>query len=181
MSKLSTPSKLTPSFCSLPILDLSHASDPSKHQELLRQLHDALFNIGFLYVVGHGVPQEVIDALTDKLPALFDLPAEVKESRSKTNSPHFLGYSGFAEEKTLGAVDLREQWDLATELPVVWSPDGAKAEANGVSRRRDFTQLFWRLRGPNQWPPEGQIPGFREAFTKSARKPSRTVCGQNRI
>lgn len=152
---------------SLPILDLSHANDPSKHVLLLKQLHDALFNVGFLYVKNHGVAQKTISNLVSMLPALFDQPNEVKAKSSKLNSPHFLGYSGYAEEITLGEKDLREQFDLATELPVIFQP----VLSNGsdiTNSERDFTKLYWRLRGPNQWPPEEFVPGFQKAFTESA-------------
>lgn len=149
---------------SLPILDLHLAEDPVERPVLLAKLHDALFNIGFLYIKNHGVEEHIITELTEKLPALFDLPRNVKSSLSKLHSPHFLGYSGFAEETTLGKKDLREQFDYATELPVVYR------ECNTTTRdqpgdSRDFSQLYWRLRGPNQWPPEELLPGFRRAFT----------------
>ncbi|KAL1649930.1 hypothetical protein SLS58_001306 [Diplodia intermedia] len=155
---------------SLPILDLSLAQDPAKRPALLAQLHDALFNIGFLYIKNHGIEEHVIAELTEKLPALFNLPDTVKSGLSKVCSPHFLGYSGFAEETTLGKKDLREQFDFATELPVVYrerdpaSTDGASAQKQ-ADDSRDFSQLYWRLRGPNQWPPEELLPGFRQSLT----------------
>ncbi|GAB7348743.1 hypothetical protein MBLNU459_g7477t1 [Dothideomycetes sp. NU459] len=152
-------------FSSLPILDLSWASDPSKKPDLLRQLHDALFNIGFLYVVNHGVAPQVISNLTSRLSNLFDLPDTQKNALSKLNSAHFLGYSGFAEETTLGKQDLREQFDYATELPTV-PQSGPPEQARLLEKlERDFSKLYWRLRGPNQWPPEHLAPGFREALT----------------
>ncbi|GME37644.1 Oxoglutarate/iron-dependent oxygenase [Neofusicoccum parvum] len=150
---------------SLPILDLSLADDPAQRPALLAQLHDALFNIGFLYIENHGVDASAIADLTEKLPGLFELPTNVKAGLSKSNSPHFLGYSGFAEETTLGKQDLREQFDFATELPVVYrDPKSDSASANQLSGNRDFSQLYWRLRGPNQWPPEDLLPGFRHAL-----------------
>ena len=51
------------SSAELPVLDLSKANDPEQKKELLEQLHDALFNIGFLYVKNHGVPSETISNL----------------------------------------------------------------------------------------------------------------------
>lgn len=148
----------------LPILDLSKANSPQQKQELLGELHDALFNIGFLYIKNHGVPQETITALTSLLPGLFDLPHTTKASLSKSNSPHFLGYSGFAEETTLGSKDLREQFDFATELPVVYNPQNLPSAGDG----RNFSKLYWQLRGPNQWPAENDLPGFQSAFLRSA-------------
>ena len=80
----------------IPVLDLSLAKDPNGRLELLKQLHAALFDVGFLYIVNHDVPTNTITRLTDSLPGLFNLPAEQKALLSKLNSPHFLGYSGFA-------------------------------------------------------------------------------------
>ncbi|KAJ4298304.1 hypothetical protein N0V90_006204 [Kalmusia sp. IMI 367209] len=150
-----------PETAALPILDLSEASRPQQKRELLEQLHDALFNVGFLYIKNHGVPPETIAALTSLLPALFDQPNEAKASLSKLNSPHFLGYSGFAEEVTLGQKDLREQFDFATELPVVYDPSPS---AKNTRKGRDFSKLYYQLRGPNQWPSEASVPGFRKAY-----------------
>lgn len=133
---------------SVPILDLSWTKNTTKRLQLLQQLHSALFNVGFLYITGHNIEQTTINNLVDFLPNLFALPSEEKAALSKLNSPHFLGYSGFAEETTLGKQDLREQFDFATELSAVQTPD----------------KPYWRLRGPNQWPSEPSLPGFRKAF-----------------
>lgn len=167
----------------IPILDLSLAKDPNTKPELLKQLHSALFDVGFLYIINHDVPDKTVSSLTRLLPDLFSLPSELKVRLSKLNSPHFLGYSGFAEETTLGKQDLREQFDFATELPAIWQEGrlkngkatsatdrDARSKQNEISdgethTSRDFAQLYWRLRGPNQWPGEGHLPGFREALT----------------
>lgn len=158
-------------FAVLPILDLSLAHNSETRPELLKNLRAALFHVGFLYVTNHGIPAKTIDNLTSALPSLFDLPMDVRSDMSKIGSPHFLGYSGFAEEVTLGKHDLREQFDMATELPVVWqSPHlfNGNIEAGDRQPGRDFTKLYWRLRGPNQWPPENLLPGFKSAFIESA-------------
>ena len=146
---------------SLPILDLSLASNPSRRPLLLDQLRHALFNIGFLYIKNHGVSEGIIHSLTSRIPLLFDLPEEAKLGLSKLNSPHFLGYSGLAEEVTQGKRDFREQFDFATELPVIYDL-AAKADDSG----RNFSKLYWRLRGPNQWPSEESVPGFKKALSE---------------
>lgn len=144
----------------LPVLDLSLASNPSTKPLLLTSLKSALFHTGFLYLTNHGIPQETTTALASYVPALFTLPPESKKKVSMSNSPHFVGYSGFAEEKTQGNHDLREQWDFASELPAVWESKSGENE-----RDRDFTKLYWRLRGPNQWPDEKEdLNGFRKAL-----------------
>ncbi|KAK8173681.1 hypothetical protein IWX90DRAFT_381386 [Phyllosticta citrichinensis] len=153
----------------LPILDLALADDPAQRPALLGQLREALFDVGFLYIKNHGVASSTVSHLTSRLPALFDLPTDIKADLSKLNSPHFLGYSGFAEETTLGQKDLREQFDFATELPVAYKPaegrrNSAASSNSNAGSSRDFSQLYWRLRGPNQWPPEALLPGFRQAL-----------------
>lgn len=169
----------------IPVLDLSLAQDPDGRSALLEQLHAALFNVGFLYIINHGVSHDKITRLTSLLPDLFNLSTEHKLGLAKLNSPHFLGYSGFAEETTLGKQDLREQFDFATELPAIWQ-DPENCEVSGTtvsdahynidiaceddggkaSTSRDFTQLYWRLRGPNQWPDIKCLPDFQEALTE---------------
>ncbi|KAK3076217.1 hypothetical protein LTS18_013600 [Coniosporium uncinatum] len=73
--------------------------------------------------------------------------------------------TGFAEEITLGKNDLREQFDFATELPAIWQDlSNELPTTNGNHHGHDLTQPYWRLRGPNQWPPEHLLPGFRAAF-----------------
>ncbi len=143
----------------IPILDLSISENPERRGLLLHQLRDALFNVGFLYITNHGVPEETISNLVSRVPALFDLSDLSKTSLSKLNSPHFLGYSGFAEETTQGKKDLREQYDFATELPVIYEENASDHHTG-----RDVSKLYWRLRGPNQWPNEDELPGFKKAL-----------------
>lgn len=145
----------------LPLLDLSLASNPSTKPLLLAGLKSALFHTGFLYITNHGIPPEIISELASRVPALFSLSPESREKVSMFNSPHFVGFSGFAEERTRGKIDLREQFDFASELPVVWQNTGEEKEGE-----RDFSKLYWRLRGPNQWPDENEegLRGFRNAF-----------------
>lgn len=142
----------------IPVLDLSLASSPSTKPLILASIRSALFDTGFLYLTNHGIPPSVISALTSRVPKLFSLDPQSKAALSKRNSPHFIGYSGFAEEVTQGRKDLREQFDFATELPVIWRDGGDTTE-------RDLTKLYWRLRGPNQWPDAtgNGLEGFREA------------------
>jgi isopenicillin N synthase-like dioxygenase len=146
---------------SIPLLDLKLAEDLKQRHLLLNQLRDALFNVGFLYIINHSVSEAIISDLASRLPALFDLPEISKSRLSKLKSPHFLGYSGFAEETTQGKHDLREQFDFGTELPVIYREDGGENPLE-----RDMSKLYLRLRGPNQFPDENELPGFKTALLK---------------
>lgn len=64
-------------------------------------------------------------------------------------APHFLGYNRLGNEITAHHTDHREQLDLATELAAP-SPKEPR---------------YRNLRGPNQWPDEALIPGFRETYS----------------
>lgn len=120
-------------FDSIPIIDLSLAA--TDKPRLLAQLRHALTDVGFLYVVNHGVPATAISDVVQALPRLFALPPGAKEGVALRNSPHFLGYSGDGAETTGGKTDRREQFEFATELGETW---------------RVGSPLRDRLRGPNQ-------------------------------
>ena len=145
----------------IPLLDLELLEDPHRRNSLLHQLRDALFNIGSLYIKNHGVPDQVIDNLVHRIPGLFDLPEHSKSQLSKINSPHFLGYSGLAQETTQGKQDLREQFDFATELPAL--DEGSTSQSTSA---RNFDHPYWRLQGPNLWPEEDRMPGLKSALIK---------------
>jgi isopenicillin N synthase-like dioxygenase len=126
---------MSSNFQSIPIIDLSLANSPATRSGLLQQLHQALIEVGFLYVSNHEVPQNVVSDLKEVLPRLFNLDLEHKEKVALYNSPHFLGYSRIGSETTAGVQDQREQFEFATELPYTWSEDKPRYE---------------RLKGPNQ-------------------------------
>ncbi|KAK0652498.1 oxidoreductase [Cercophora newfieldiana] len=124
-------------FTTIPVLDISLAEKHTTRPQLLSDLRHALTNVGFLYVVNHGVSEAAIADIVDALPRLFALSAEEKQEVALHNSPHFLGYSSVGSETTAGKADSREQFEFATELEAP-SPD--------------TKPLYEGLRGPNQWP-----------------------------
>jgi isopenicillin N synthase-like dioxygenase len=123
-------------FSSIPVIDLSLASNPSSKPQLLAQLREAITEIGFLYVKNHGVPESTIYKTVDVLPKLFSISQEAKDEVNLHNSPHFLGYSGVGAETTAKQADYREQFEFATELPDTYN------------ELKD--PLYTRLYGPNQ-------------------------------
>ena len=67
------------SFKSIPILDLSQASDPATKPEFLRQLRHALIEVGFLYLKNVGDAEELFPEVIEKGKAFFDIPMEEKQ------------------------------------------------------------------------------------------------------
>ncbi|KAJ5111599.1 Oxoglutarate/iron-dependent dioxygenase [Penicillium argentinense] len=136
------------SFTSIPVLDFTQTLSPATKPGFLAQLRDTLINVGFLYLQNPPISHDVQDTFTAKGLELFHLPLEKKLKIEMVNSPHFLGYSRLGAEITALKPDHREQFDFATELPAP-GPD---------------EPLYRNICGPNQWPDEITIPGFRQAL-----------------
>lgn len=140
---------MTTDFQSIPVLDLSRVE--TDKAGLLSDLQNALVHVGFFYVKNHGVPLSLLDATTQKATEFFDLDLEAKLKADKIHSPTFLGYSVLGNEITKEKKDNREQFDFANELPDLYTP-GAPP--------------YTRLTGPNVWPDEKDVPGFRATITQ---------------
>jgi isopenicillin N synthase-like dioxygenase len=123
----------------LPILDLSRLdAGPAEGAKFRDDLRAVTHEIGFFYLVGHGVDPELTEELISVSRRFFELPAEQKLAIENVNSPHFRGYTRVGGELTHGDVDWREQIDVGVERAAV-------EHAPGVAD-------YWRLEGPNLWP-----------------------------
>ena len=136
----------------LPIVDFSllHGSE----EDLIafrEQLRQVTHEVGFFYLVGHGISQERMRKYVQLARDFFALPEESKLTLENTHSPHFRGYTRVGGEYTRGQVDWREQLDIGRERPA--------ADAT------TFTENYWILQGPNQWPQElPELETFTEAW-----------------
>lgn len=124
---------------SLPVLDLSTFTadeDSAAAARFVDQLRATCHEVGFFYLVGHGVPDELNAALTDVSHQFFALPEAERLSIAMDNSPHFRGYTPFKGEHTNGKADLRDEIDFGPERPAL----------------AHTTHPWQRLIGPNQFP-----------------------------
>ena len=126
---MTSESTVTDDFTSIPILNYALLSSPDTRPVFIRQLQNALINVGFLYLENTpvGVPDSdyhhaLFDDVIAYLPRIFALPQERKDAMRMVNSPCFLGYSRLGVERTGGAADQREQFDFATPFENVWVP-----------------------------------------------------------
>ncbi|OBZ94973.1 2-oxobutyrate oxidase [Pararhizobium polonicum] len=123
----------------LPILDLSRFNaSPESRSEFVADLRRVLHDHGFFYLVGHGVPPELIADVFAVAKRFFALPEKDKLEIEMVNSPHFRGYNRAGLEHTRGKQDWREQIDVNTE-------------SEAIELTAD-TPAWKRLIGPNQWP-----------------------------
>lgn len=156
-------------FTSVPIIDFSLAKDPKTKLKFLEDLRYALFTVGFLYLVNHGVEKEARDILAIA-PKAFDVPQEAKEAVAMLKNPHFVGYTGLGAEVTAQHTDIREQYDFGSSLaedPLFTDFD--KADAEGIeytgSEPKTVVEPWRRIRGPTEYLPDSVLPGFKDTVT----------------
>ena len=105
--------------------------------------------IGFFYIAGHGVPEELIARQFAAAKAVLDTPLAEKQALHMKNSPAGAGFEPIGAQildsqedgGDLAPVDLKESFYCTTNLPA----ENARTQA--------------RTSGHNQWP---DLPGFRE-------------------
>ena len=133
----------------LPILDLSRFDQgPEARAAFCDELGRAAPEVGFFYLVGHGISDALIATVQSESRRFFALPEAEKLAIEMVNSPHFRGYTRVGAEFTRGRPDWREQIDIGAERPVIPAGPGVPAWA--------------RLQGPNQWP--DAVPGLKPAL-----------------
>jgi isopenicillin N synthase-like dioxygenase len=132
----------------LPIIDLEpwFSGNPQQREALCREIGKVCHEIGFFYVVNHGIAVADSENYLRALKSLFALPLAAKRVIDKQDSPQFRGWEGLGSELTNNAVDYREQIDIGVERSAIDNPD----------------PYYMALAGPNQWPCESLIPGFRD-------------------
>ena len=121
-------------FRSIPVIDISGLHDGKLTDEIGKSLHEASQGLGFIYVKGHGIPTDVIDAARDSAYRFFRSDAEQKSTIAI--SARHRGW--------LGLGDARMQDDLKPDLKesFVWGYQDSNGDAPSDHP----------LRGPNQWP-----------------------------
>lgn len=138
-------------FQSLPVIDIGGLFSPhdDERQAVAEQLGDAARNVGFFHIVGHGIDEDLRQALLDQAKRFFAQPMETKMRHyiglsAGNGTTRHRGYVPEGEEMPeKGKRDLKEAFDLAFELPAD-DPDVLAGTP---------------MLGPNVWP---ELPGFRE-------------------
>jgi len=123
----------------LPLIDLSLLDGSAEDQQRFRtELRRATHEVGFFYLVGHGVDDDQFATMIDTARRFFALPEHEKLAIENSLSPHFRGYTRVGGELTLGKQDWREQIDIGAERDAVAAGEGVED--------------YWVLEGPNLWP-----------------------------
>ncbi|MEY8875177.1 MAG: isopenicillin N synthase family dioxygenase [Leptothrix sp. (in: b-proteobacteria)] len=153
----------------LPIIDLaaSFGTDPQGARDAARAIDAACREHGFFYVSGHGVPLALLSHVFMHNRRLFELPEPVKNQwhieRSGGLKRGFdpIGWQALEPGRP---ADLKESFYLGTER----GPDDPLVRAGTPNH------------GPNQWPAEALLPGFRatcEAYSAALAQLARHLMG----
>ncbi|KAK2079184.1 hypothetical protein QBZ16_002875 [Prototheca wickerhamii] len=137
------PTRRNPSpTTQIPVVDFSQSEEV-----VVETWRKACLDHGFLYVKNHGIPAEVIDAFMEKQRQFFALPKEAKESIILDGNNR--GYTPFLES-TLDPQQSKR-------------PDTHEGLYFGREVAPDSEEGKLPLHGPNQWPAEELLPGYRAA------------------
>jgi isopenicillin N synthase-like dioxygenase len=137
------------SFTSVPTVDISglRSSERAQREQVAAEIGRAASEVGFFYVSGTGVDDELFVRMLAVTKEYFALPVEEKMRSYIGLSRCHRGYVPVGEEGVeTGTPDLKEAFDTALDLP----PDDPDYVAGNP------------MLGPNTWP---DLPGFAEAVT----------------
>ena len=138
----------------VPVIDLEGgpASSAEAQHRIARQIRDACRNIGFFYIVNHGVPDQLVRDQFDWTARFSDLPMDEKMPLHMRKSATTAGYEPIAEQQL-------DSQDTSSEAA---PPDLKESYYCGMEVPDDhpFAKRHVRGIGHNQWP--GALPGFRD-------------------
>jgi len=130
----------------LPIISMTSLDSA----EGLAQLRYAASEVGFFYLVDHGLDSDQQQQYLALSKEFFQLSNADKQQVDMIHSPHFRGYNTVGNEMTAGRLDAREQFDWMNE---------ASALAT-----QDLRYPWQKLIGPNVWPTA--MPALKPALLK---------------
>jgi isopenicillin N synthase-like dioxygenase len=138
----------------IPVIDIAGylKGDRGALDRVARQLREALTTVGFFVLTGHDVPLALIDDAFAQAGRFHRLPM-AKKLALKLNE-HVNGYMAMGRYAVFTSdVNNNDKGDLN--------------EAFFIKRERGpddpLARSGRRFVGPNQWPDEADLPGFREA------------------
>ena len=105
----------------IPLVDLDKfvKGDTILRAEFVKELGDAFHNVGFVGVVRHGVPKDLVDAFYDSAKRFFSLPLETKRKYEVSGGAGQRGYTSFGKEHAKQSMvgDLKEFFQIGQEVP----------------------------------------------------------------
>ncbi|KAF0415457.1 Clavaminate synthase-like protein [Gigaspora margarita] len=119
-----------------PFIDSDNVDSESARQTVAREIHIACRDVGFFYLKGHGIPQDVCDNVLKLAYEFFHQPREEKDKLSIANEDFARGYQRLGENVTRYQKDWHEALDY-------YKP---------IARNHPLVIKNLPLKGENQWP-----------------------------
>jgi isopenicillin N synthase-like dioxygenase len=135
-------------FAEIPVIDISalQGGPPAQVDKVTAKIVAACQTAGFFYVVDHGVPAEMIDAVFDAAHWFFARPQAERDALDVATSPNFRGYVPMG----IAGPNVPRRMLEAFQMMLDLGPDDPDVRAGNI------------MCGPNRWP--GEAPGFRAAM-----------------
>ncbi|GJE85125.1 thymine dioxygenase [Phanerochaete sordida] len=133
------------------VVDFGSFLDGSRKQEVADAIVQSFKDIGFVYLINHGLAEAKVDSMFDWSKRFFAQPMDVKMlAPHPTSGSHHRGYSAPGVEKVVNHIfdpeELKKRRAQAPDL-----------KENFECGREDDPVM------PNIWLPDGVFPGFKEA------------------
>lgn len=133
----------------IPLVDLSTFvhGDADQRREFVASLGKAFHEIGFVGVVNHGIPKQLIDDFYAAAKKFFALPEEVKKKYEIPGLAGQRGYTSFGKEhaKHSNVGDLKEFFQIGQEVPDGEMPPDEYPPNVPVEEVPEFLDLGIRL------------------------------------
>lgn len=151
----------------VPILDISPllgappspcpSSTPTHPRDMLiQEIIEILSSIGFLYITGHGIPQDLLSRTSLQNQLFFGLPDEIKQQHVSGRDRARRGYSSVATENFGSLAGERKPNDLVEKFR--FGPEVSSSESDPYYLSNECKVHF----APNEW---GQLPeSFRDTI-----------------
>lgn len=136
----------------IPTIDVTAMDDPAGRDQIAGEVLDAYVTWGFGYVVGHPIPQDVIDAVFEQSRRFHALPLAEKLT-IKVDSGH------------RGYIPYKSSTDVTSSVDTVTKPNLTESLMMMRELSPDHPDVIGGtyLSGANQWP---DLPGFRAVMVE---------------
>lgn len=139
----------------IPVIDCGayFSGEPGAEERFVAQLKDACQNVGFFYISGHGVDQEIVDACFAASREFHALPLEAKLQLRQ-------------DENNIGYMGMSQSFIKSEEIHTAKHPNQNASFFMGHDRPDHHPDVVNKvpLRGKNQWPAD--LPDFRARTTR---------------
>lgn len=142
-------------FSAIPVVDVGPLFGGGEEglRKVAGDLRDHLEKVGFVYVAGHNVPHDSIEAVREQGKRFFALPDD--EKLKLKIDKNFRGYLPF-NASTI----------VTSSVAKVSKPNQSESLMFMHEVRPDDPAVLAGepLQGPNQWPDEAKVPGFHSTI-----------------